>query len=211
MSKNDHKKTELTASLLRLILSTSILLIILIGVGGFIYSKKILTNYAVDVSKQKVDATASNGNLQSLAKIRQELIINQDAIKKVDLLKSTNKFPEFQIVDDVTKHANDNGIKIVSFEYVTKKATTAPSTSSTTPTSPSSPQGQTATVKSNGLNGVSISVTIENPVKYRNLLQFMYDIEQNLPKMQISGVTLKKAENPSLVSVDPITIEMYTK
>lgn len=209
MSKK--RDMTLTATKFRIILTIGMLLIIVVGSAGFLASKDWLKSYAVDVSKQRVDANASDGNLETLQVIQQELAQQQNVLTKANLLKSTNEFPEFQIVDIVSKTASENKISVASFAYIDGSqpasgggaATPAPSTT------PASPEGAPAAASSG--KKVGITVTLGTPVKLQRLLQFMYDIEQNVPKMQISGVSLTPADKGSGVNVDPLTIEMFVK
>lgn len=203
MSKKQNFK--LTSISFRVILIVIMLLITIIGAASFLASKNWLKDYAVDVGKQRIDANASDGNLQALQKIQQELAQQQSVLTKANLLKSTNEFPEFQIVDIVSKIASNNKVPVASFSYVGAAGSTA------TPDSTTSPGNAPAVSNVVASKKVGITVTLDNPVKLGSLLQFMYDIEQNVPKMQISGVGLSSVGKGNRVNVDPLTIEMYTK
>lgn len=214
-------KMTMNATLLRTLLSASIFLIIVVASAGFLFGLGIIKGYAVEVSHKKVDAEASNGNIQALERIKKELNQNSDILNKVGLLKSDSQFPEFRIVDEIRKIAANNNLTIDSFTYTDTAAatgSTAPATGSTTtpPAATTTPTTGTATV---GAKTVSLSVTLKSPITYSNLLQFTYDIEQNLPKMKLKGISIsagggtqssdKSAVDPNQVSVEPITVEMY--
>jgi hypothetical protein len=218
------KKSKMTmnAVLLRTLLSVSILLIIAVASAGFLFGLGIIKGYAVEVSHKKVDAEASNGNIQALERIKKELNQNSDILNKVGLLKSDSQFPEFRIVDEIKKIAANNNLTIDSFTYSDTAAATGttPASGSTTTTPPAAstttPATGTATA---GAKTVSLSVTLKAPITYNNFLQFTYDIEQNLPKMKLKGISIsagggtqstdKAAVDPNQVSVEPITVEMY--
>ena len=213
-------KMTMNATLLRTLLSASIFLIIVVASAGFLFGLGIIKGYAVEVSHKKVDAEASNGNIQALERIKKELGQNSDILNKVGLLKSDSQFPEFRIVDEIKKIAANNNLTIDSFTYTDTAAATgaAPATGSTTtpPAATTTPATGTETV---GAKTVSLSVTLKSPITYSNLLQFTYDIEQNLPKMKLKGISIsagggtqssdKSAVDPNQVSVEPITVEMY--
>lgn len=211
MSKK--RDMALTATRFRIILTIGMLLIIVVGSAGFLASKDWLKNYTVDVSKQRVDASASDGNLEALQTIQQELAQQQSILTKANLLKSTNEFPEFQIVDIVSKTASKNKISVASFAYVDgSQPASGDNTATPAPaTAPVSPEGTPAGPVVSSGKKVGITVTLKTPVKLKRLLQFMYDIEQNVPKMQISGVSLTPSDKGSSVNVDPLTIEMFVK
>jgi len=212
MSADKHKDGKLTATKLRVLLSLTLLLIVAGAVGGFHYARTVLSQYAVDVSHKKVDAEASSGNISALQKLKEELAANQDVVAKAKLLKSDSEFPEFDIVEDVTKYANRNGLTIVSFDFGDSSSGTTGS-AGTTP-APGATPGTTAPSTQSKASGstVSISVTLKTPVNYANLLQFMHDLDQNLPKLKLQGIGLSGgAKSSSDVSVQPIIIQMYTR
>lgn len=209
----------MNATLLRTLLFVSILVVTLIASAGFLFGLGIIKGYAVEVSHKKVDAEASNGNIQALERIKKELGENSDILNKVSLLKSDSQFPEFRIVDEIRKIAANNNLTIDSFTYADSATATgtAPATGSTTtpPATTTTPPAGTSV----GPKTVSLSVTLKSPITYSNLLQFTYDIEQNLPKMKLTGISVsagagsqsgdQSASDPNQVSIQPITIEMY--
>lgn len=205
----DKKKTRnLTATKLRIVLSLTLLLIVGGAVGGFSYARSILTEYSVEVSHKKVDADASSGNISSLEKLKNELANNQDVIAKAKALKSDSEFPEFDIVDDVTRYANKNGLAIQSFDFGSSGA----GSGTTTPPATTAPGAAAPKAPSTAQANVSITVTLESPVNYENLLQFVHDLDQNLPKLKLRGVNLSPdAKSSSNITVQPLVIEMYTR
>lgn len=212
MSADKHKDGKLTATKLRVLLSLTMVLIVAGAVGGFHYARTVLSQYAVDVSHKKVDAEASSGNISALQKLKEELAANQDVVAKAKLLKSDSEFPEFDIVEDVTKYANRNGLTIVSFDFGDGSSGTTGS-AGTTP-APGATPGTTAPSTQSKASGstVSISVTLKTPVNYANLLQFMHDLDQNLPKLKLQGIGLSGgAKSSSDVNVQAIVIQMYTR
>jgi len=196
----ESKKTTLTATRLRIILSLTLLLIIAAGGGGFVYVKGLLTQYSVTVSHTKVDAQASDGNITSLETIQKELATDQDVVQKATQLRSTSEFPEFDIVNDVKKYAAADGISIDSYDFTSQGSTGTPSTTSVP-----------APAVSSSSKTVDLSVSIHSPVNYQKLLQFLYDLQQGLPKMQVQGVSVGPGDSVDTVEVQPITIEMYTE
>jgi len=214
MSAEKHKDGKLTATKLRILLSLTLLLIVAGAVGGFYYARTMLSQYAVDVSHKKVDAEASSGNISALQKLKEELANNQDVVAKAKLLKSDSEFPEFDIVEDVTKYANRNGLTIVSFDFGDGSSGSTGSTGTTPTPTPGAAPGTTTPGTQTKASGstVSISVTLKTPVNYANLLQFMHDLDQNLPKLKLQGIGLSGgAKSSSDVNVQPIVIQMYTR
>lgn len=194
----------LNASNVRLILSVSLFIIIGASGAGFIYVQKQLRQYAVEVSHKKVDALASDGNIQTLESVKAELDANQNVSEKAQALKATNALPQFRIVDDVTTIAKNNNIVITSFDFTdAPQTTTAPAATAPTAVAPvtsPSPTGH-----------VSLTVSLQSPINYTDFLQFLRDIEQNIPKMQVQGVNLGNSGGTGGFSVEPLIIQMYTK
>lgn len=194
----------LNASNVRLILSVCLFIIIGASGAGFIYVQKQLRQYAVEVSHKKVDALASDGNIQTLESVKAELDANQNVSEKAQALKATNALPQFRIVDDVTTIAKNNNIVITSFDFTdAPQTTTAPAATAPTAVAPvtsPSPTGH-----------VSLTVSLQSPINYTDFLQFLRDIEQNIPKMQVQGVNLGNSGGTGGFSVEPLIIQMYTK
>jgi hypothetical protein len=216
MKKSDviARAKGLNASKLRIVLS--IALVLMLGGTGFGFSVglSILGKYAVDVSHKRVDANASRDNLLVYKQLDQKLADNEDVLKKAQALKATTKFPEFRIVDEVKAIASKNHISIKDFQYSESGDTndsaatgTAPSSSATaTPAA-----GQTQQPRSSSGDTFSLTVNLASELNYENLLQFLYDIEQNVPKLQVSGISISPSSSTSStkVAVEALTIQMY--
>lgn len=72
--------------------------------------------------------------------------------------------------------------------------------------------GQPETTTANGAKPTYITVELKNPVNYRNFLNFLHYIEQNLTKMQIASVSLSSAGGgPETVSTSSVTVEVYIR
>lgn len=203
----------MTATKLRIILSLTLFLIIGGAIGGFHYARTFLTEYAVEVSHRKIDAEASNGNISALEKVKTELAANKDVIAKAAALKSNSEFPEFDIVEDVTRYANQNNLTIESFNFG-ESSSTAGSNAASAPnsTAPGTPNKPAANNAAAGSSTVSISVTLKSPANYTDVLQFIHDLNQSVPKLKVQGVSVAGSGNSkSNVNIQPLVIEMYTR
>jgi hypothetical protein len=193
------KNYHLTAARLRVILTISIFTILAIAfvLATFAYSE--LKKVAIDVSHTKVDADASQNNIQTLQQIQQTLIDNKDVIERTNSIVADSQSYQYQdqILADLNDYANKAGITITNINFV-------PSTTTPTP-------GSTATAPPTGVKITSVSVTLKNPLNYNNLLRFTKSIEQNLTKMQISKVSLSKSTTNNEVTSDVLTIEVYIR
>jgi len=65
---------------------------------------------------------------------------------------------------------------------------------------------------STGLKSIAATITLRNPVPYRNYLTFLKLIEQNLTKMQITDVSIvPDKDDPNLINNPVIGLEVYIK
>lgn len=229
MTRQDiMKKASLNAVTLRILLSTSLILIIIISGVGFSYAHQVLSKYAQEIAHKKVDAVSSNSTISSLQKVERTLKDNQEVITKVEKLRADGSFPEFMIVDQIKAIAKRNNIKISNFSFTTAANTETASGTQAPSTATPAPQTTTPTAQSGG-NTISLTITFGSIPTYRDYLQFLYDIEQNVPKMRIKGAgisgTASSTANPNdtpqssstqtqggnNIGADPLTIEMYIK
>ncbi|HSW91458.1 MAG TPA: hypothetical protein VLG09_02335 [Candidatus Saccharimonadales bacterium] len=191
-------KRELTAATFRLILSASLVVITGIGITLFSLANDQLRSVATDVSHVVVDANASQDNLTTLEKIKKTLASEQDIVARTNQIVAESKSYEYQdqIVTDLNGYASKAGIAITNLDFSAGAAKT--------------PGATAAPVVTSGLHSTSVTVTIQNPVGYNQLLQFMKSLEQNLTKMQISKVSLSRGEGGGVTS-DAFAIEVYIK
>jgi len=216
------KKSRLNPRMLRVILAIFLLLIIGLGAAGFVYAQKELLSYAKEISRKKVDASASNSSIATLQNVQKELQGYDDVKQKIGALRAGDEFPIFRIVDEVTKIASRNNVPISSFSFGDSAATpTAGTSASPTPTAPVA--SSTSSSKT-----ISLNVNFGQINNYQDYLQFLYDIEQNVPKMRVKSVSVNSgAATPAANStqnttnqneasssngefnVQPLTVELY--
>ncbi len=193
----------LTPTSLRLILSIS--LFVITGIAGVTFSliNDSLTNVAVDVSHKVIDASASQNNLQTLQSIERQLADKKDVVERTRSIVADSQSYQYQnqIITDLSDYAKRSNIEITNLDF------SAATQSSTTPKTPSA---LTVPIP-NGVKSTSVSVTLKNPVNYDNLLRFIYAIEQNLTKMQVSKVGLSKDSTGNGITSDLLTIEVYVR
>jgi hypothetical protein len=200
------KSKKLTAINLRLMLSVSLFLIAAIGVIGFIYAQGYLRTVAIDTSHSVVDANASQDNLQTLQKIQKTLADDKDVIDRTNSIVADNQSYQYQdqIISDINSYAAKAGIVVTNLDFTAAVAAAAPATAAAG--TKATPGAQPA-----GVKATSVTVTLNNPVGYNNLLLFIRSIEQNLTKMQISRVSLSKGTDSNTVTSDTLAIEVYIK
>lgn len=219
------RNSKLTPRVLRILLAVFLLVILGVSAAGFTYAQKELLGYAKEISRKKVDANASNSTIATLEKVQEELQGYDDVKQKIAALRSSDEFPEFRVVDEVNKIASRNNIPITSFSYGDSAVDPATGAATPTPTPATPAAPTTAPVASSK----TISLTINfGPINnYQDYLQFLYDIEQNVPKMRVKAVSISSGAAQTTgdttsdssqtdssgtgLSIQPLTIELYTQ
>jgi len=224
-----EKKSKFTPRTLRVILALLLVLILGSSAAGFIYVQQELRGYAKEISRKKIDANASNSTISTLKKVENELRGYGDVKEKIQGLRANDELPEFRLTDEVTKIAARNNIPISNLSIGDGTAAGTPPTAggAATPTTPTTPvTGSTSNAKT-----IALTVNFGPVSDYKNYLQFLYDIEQNIPKMRVKSVSVnsgssaptdpsssssssstnQSSSSSSGVNIQPITIELYVQ
>lgn len=195
------KQPGMNASKLRAVLGTAIVLIIGLTGVGFYFAQEYLSKIALEVNNIVLTSTAGNGDSQSVSELQKAISDRQVAVTKANAIITPAGTYTEQIISDLNKIASQSGVTIANYAFANASATGAtPDTTAKPTTTISGVQVKTATV------------TLGSPLSYTSLLEFIRLVETNLPKMQISGVTIARdAGSANSVTVQPLTIEVYTR
>jgi hypothetical protein len=218
-----EKKSKFTPRTLRVVLALLLVIILGSSAAGFIYVQQELRGYAKEISRKKIDANASNSTISTLKKVENELRGYGDVKEKIQGLRANDELPEFRLTDEVTKIAARNNIPISNLSIGDGTAGTPPTAGgAATPTTPTTPvTGSTSNAKT-----IALTVNFGPVSDYKDYLQFLYDIEQNIPKMRVKSVSVSsggastdtssssstgQSSSPasSGLNIQPITIELY--
>ncbi len=203
MKNKQHHK--LTPTKLRLILIVVMFLITGLSIMGFSLLHKKLATYAIEVSHKRIDANASKASLQSLQSIEKQLAADTQIIEDIKTLRHSGELPQFKAIEDLKMHASINDISIsdISFSSTPTAGDIATTPEASTPIAPSAGDAS---------NGVDIAFKISGgQVNVVNLINFLYDVEHSTPKLQIDSLSLTKSEDKRFVTIDGMTIKMFTK
>lgn len=200
-------KKSLTATKLRLILASTIVLIVGLTVFGFYQASKVLTSYAAAVAQANGLAHVSESNIQRLQNTKTELEKNQQTIERIKHITADPATYQNQVITDITAYAQQASIKVVGFTF---DSTAASGTAS--PAAPATP-GTVAAATPAGVKTTTVIVQLEPTVSYTNFLRFIHSIEQNLTQMRISKISLTKASgtDSNMIAGQSLSIEVYTK
>jgi len=199
----------LTASQLRIILIGSIIGIVAISGIGFYFLQGELTKYAVHVSHVSEDAATSGSDISVLKNLQKQLDQNKLNIERTQSIVAESRSYEYQpvIVKDLNTFAARSGITIASFVFDSGTTGKAPTPGAAA--TGAAGTGQAAPIS--GLKSTAVSITLQPPTKYENLLNFIHDIEQNLTKMQIASISLTKGTTAQEVATNALLIEVYIR
>jgi len=187
------KAKTMTAVSLRTILVIALLITIAASCLGFYQAQGQLREFAVTVGQIIGNSKSGTTSPDGLIALQQQLAARQTSIDKAASVTVAGTGYQSQAIKDLTKYATDTGITITNYT-ASDVATTA-----------------TATTEIFGIKSKYLTITLQNPVKMNSLVKFLSLVETNLPKMQLTGISLSQADGNSMVSVDPLTIGVYTK
>ena len=220
------KTTSLTAASLRILLLVVLLLALVGGGAAFYYVHGMLNDYAKETSELNSQAAASEKNIESLRTIKQYLAAHQDDIKRTQKVVAESQQYQYQnqAINAINRLAKESGITVQKITFVGDAAATGGSAQPQQPAAPAAPTTPTPTTGSSAaapttpaaptLQSKKFDVQIESPVNYKELLKFIYLIEQNITRMQIGSVQIThsgEADSPNTVSSNSFNIEVYVQ
>ena len=188
MKNNKNKGIKATST--RNLLSFLMFVVVLGSIAGFYFGLQMVKTYALDVSHTVSDANASGKNIEELGDLKQALAEREVLVSKANSLFATTNTYQSQVLKDLQKYAATAGVTITNTEFdkqTSDDTTTAPATTAA--------------------NSHSVVVTIGSPVSYAKLIAFLDALEGNLPKLQVTGVSLSR---PTVTSGDLVTTEKIT-
>ncbi len=205
-----------SASRLRLVLSISVALTVVLVVAVVVYGVKLLNEYAVEVNQEVVATENSAANLSNIQTLAQRLEDSQQAVAQAKKIVADSQEYQYQdtIIRDIESFASRAGVSVTSYDF-SEAAAAAPAPATAEPAVPvpadaAAPETSLAPAAP-ALSSRVVTVSLETPVNYRNFLNFLNYIEQNLTKMQIANVNLSRGETSSTVNTDALEIEVYVR
>ena len=193
MKKSQAKDNQ--ATMMRNFLAFILTVVIIAAVAGFYFGLQVIKDYSLEVTHTVADSSASAKNVDQLSVLKKQLADGKPLVAKAEKLFSTPGSYQTQALKDISKYAGEAGVSISSINSAN------PDTN-----------GAASSLNPNG-TGYSEVVTLQNPVSYAKLLKFLDAIEGNLPKMQITGVSISRPLSPSgdRVATDKITITVAVR
>ena len=212
------KNRSLTPTKLRLALVGALILLTALGSAIFAIGYKSLSSFAKETSATATKAAESNRKVQELNITKKQLEENEKAIERASKIVAESKGYVYQevIIQDLNRIAAQSGFQILGITF--GDTTTTPAAAAGTPSAPTAPgSGSTPSAPlTAGVKSISATVRISEKVEFKDMVKFLYAIEQNLTKMSISKVTLSSdtAEGGGLstrVLTDELQMQVYVR
>ena len=158
---------------------------------------------AEETRKSTTDAESSSNELQALTTLKNRLKEQDKDVERAAKIVSITKNYSYQdqVVQDLVNYANASGVVIKSIDFSANNSSAASK----------STNAATITKAPTGTKSISATVTLNTPVAYDSLRDFIYRIEKNLFQMQISNLTLSSNKDTGGIVVDALTVTAYVR
>lgn len=145
--------------------------------------------------------------IQNLLKLKDQLEKNPVATKKAEQIVAESKSYQYQnqIINDLSIYAAKANVPIQSFTFQDSSTSSAKSSSSSSQTTAKKPTSVS------GVKSITVSIQLGDKVPYNNLLHFLHLVENNVTRMQISGVSISRGEQRGEVSAQSLELGVYVR
>ncbi len=200
-------KKGLTASSARIVLALFLLIILAAMVAGSYFAYSFLSTTSKEVADMQTEASAVDMKIQNLLKLKDQLEKNPVATKKAEQIVAESKSYQYQnqIINDLSIYAAKANVPIQSFTFQDSSTSSAKSSSSSSQTTTKKPTSV------NGVKSITVSIQLGDKVPYNNLLHFLHLVENNVTRMQISGVSISRGEQRGEVSAQSLELGVYVR
>jgi hypothetical protein len=176
------KMPKLTAVSLKNFLIVVVLLLITLVGGGFYMTTAWLTERSNDIYSNIASMNQNRLNLTEAETLRKELETLSTEREKAAAFAVLADHHQSQVIQDINQYATLAKISVRDIQF------------------PATPTEER--IK-------NVSITFNNPVKYENLLSFIYLVEHNLPKMSINNLQIKADDRQ--ISVTELHLGVLTQ
>lgn len=182
------------AKSLQAVLSAGIV-VALVGAAGLFYlGLEQVRTHAVEVSHAVTDAAASENQVSELQTLQTQLTERRALVDKANQIYATRDSWQAQALKDIQTYASRAGVDVTKTDFANNEQSAG-------------------TLPGGGAAGSTITVTLGSPTSYSKLLAFLDGIEGNIPKMQVSEISLKRDTGGASdsIQIEPITIMVSTR
>lgn len=194
----------MTAVVLNKILIGTIAAMLIALVAGFYFATGFLQAAALQTDHLRTDASLTQENIVKLQQLQTVLSNDKNAVDRARLFVGSMQDFSYQnrVVEDLTAYASLAGpdVKVTNFTF------TDPAKK------PTGPASKKPTVAIPGIKVLEATATLNSPVSYGNFMRFLQAIENNLTRIQVTGVNLAPdVDNPNSISGPTINLEVYVR
>ena len=211
------KQVKLTAVNLQRLFLVGIFVLVVAAIFGFTALTKVLQSKAIEVNHAQTDADIGSNNVKELEQLNSDLQSHKDVVQRAKEIVAESKSYQYQnqIVQDINAFAARAGITILGYNFSGDNTNSSSPDSSlssgTTQPSANTSEAQKTNIPA-GVQTVTANITLKNPVPYNNFLRFLKLIENNVTKMQVTGVSLSPdSGHPDQISNPTIGLIVYTR
>lgn len=184
------KKTKINATTFFRLNAIIIILVISASIVGFCFVKNQLNEIAGTISSDS-QKTATSKSDKVITSLISDVSKNKAVIEEVASITIPTQDYRSQVVQSISNIAANTGISISNFNF---------------------DQPVSGTTSITNVELKSITVTLNNPINFTNLMNFVKTMENNLPKMQLNGINITRdPSSEGFVKVDPLIVEVYTR
>ena len=209
------KKLEMNAVVFRNIFLALFVLLFTTSVVLASFGASQLESVASEVNQVVDEADTLDDTNEQTVTLWDELQSNQEVADKTRQIVADSQKYAYQnvIVRDLKAYATKAGITVTNYDFTIVQGDTAQAASSTANTETGTANPSASANNAVALKTTSVSISVDNTVNYKRLMTFIHYIEQNLTKMQISKISLTRAndDSPGAVNSDAFIIEVYIR
>ncbi len=180
-----QQKKQFTPQTLRAILTTIFVLVLIGGGAAFYFGIESLKEYAVKVQERLVDAEASERQISELQLLKGQLSQSDSLVEKTNQIFATPDSYQGQVLGDLERYASAAGLSLNGTNFSTNQESAEH----------------------------AITINFSGDIQYRKLIAFLNNVEGNLPKLQVTSLTLSRADSgqADMVRADEIKINIAVR
>lgn len=197
--KSTANSLSINAVVLQYILVFLIVLVLGLIVGLSWMANSSLADKASETDHARIDSMLAQDEISRLKQLQKNLAEDKDAIAKAAQIVAESQMYSYQdqVVNDLTAFSKSAGVTITGFEFNEK---------------PTAGDASSSAQKTSTQRKTLVTILLANEVKYTSLLTFIKAIEQNITRMQLTGISIQPSKtDPSIVIAPRIEIEVYLR
>lgn len=177
------------------------LIVLLIGAAGasFYFGSQALQATVLETAHAQTDYEIQEQNIAQLARLESQMKDKEAIAKRAQQIAAEGTQYQYQdqIVQDVNTFAARAGVQVLGYSFSSDSPAVAP---------------DTATPAISGIKTINASINLAAPVSYDNFIKFLMAIEQNLTKIQVTGIDMTPDNKDiNAISNPTVTIQVYVK